>query len=254
MKLEFFKYQATGNDFIMINNLDGRYDHFEVKRIPGMCDRKFGIGADGVIILKSYESSRFYVDYYNADGSQSFCGNGARCSVAFARHMGLIKNEVHFNAIDGLHFASFQGDNVRLEMSVNESVVSEGSDFKLYTGSPHYCRFVEDPLDIVEFGKKIRYSKKYKSDGINVNTIQRKGEGIEVQTYERGVEDETLSCGTGVTACALISMQELGLNSPVNVSTKGGDLKVEAELDNGKFSNVYLIGPAQFVFSGTIDV
>lgn len=254
MKLEFYKYQATGNDFIMLNNMDGRYDDLNPGSIPLLCDRKFGIGADGLIMLKSDEESSFYVDYYNADGTQSFCGNGARCSVAFAKHMGLIRDQVRFNAIDGIHFAEFINGNVRLEMTVNDKVQEVGDDFTLYTGSPHYCRFVDTPMDIVEFGRSVRYSDMFSREGINVNSVMVGSKGIEVQTYERGVEDETLSCGTGVTASALIAMKERGLKSPVHVLTKGGELIVEANLEEEGFKEVYLTGPAKFVFSGTIDV
>lgn len=254
MELEFYKYQATGNDFIMINNMDGTYDNFSVESVPSLCDRKYGIGADGLIILKKDESSHFYVDYYNADGSQSFCGNGARCSVSFARQIGLIKDQASFNAIDGLHFAEFLGDNVKLEMSVSDKVQEDGEDYTLNTGSPHFCRFDQNEPDIVELGKEIRYSDKYRAEGINVNTIRIDDKGLSVQTYERGVEDETLSCGTGVTACALIAMDKKGVASPVRVHTKGGTLYVEAKMDENGFSEVYLIGPAKFVFSGSIDV
>lgn len=254
MKLEFYKYQGTGNDFIMVNNLSGDYDGLDKSAIPFLCDRKFGVGADGLILLNKDEGSSFYVDYYNSDGTQSFCGNGARCSVAFARHMGIIRDKVTFNAIDGLHYAEFQGANVKLAMSVKEGVQLDGDDFTLETGSPHYCSFVNEPVDIVSFGKEVRYSQKYNAEGINVNVIELIPEGIQVQTYERGVEDETLSCGTGVTACALIAMKEKGLSSPVKVITKGGELSVEADIVGDKFHNVFLIGPAKFVFSGSIDV
>ncbi len=254
MKLEFYKYQATGNDFIMINNMDGRYDSFSVKYIPMLCDRKFGVGADGLIILKKDRDSSFYVDYYNADGTQSFCGNGARCSVAFARQIGLIHDQATFGAIDGMHFAEFLGDDVKLEMSVTDKIGVEGEDFVLNTGSPHYCRFDQTQPDIIALGREIRYSEKYTEEGINVNTIRIDNKGLSVQTYERGVENETLSCGTGVTACALIAIAKKGLESPVRVQTKGGTLYVEATVHEGGFNNVFLVGPAKFVFKGALDV
>ncbi|MFZ9029338.1 MAG: diaminopimelate epimerase [Crocinitomicaceae bacterium] len=254
MKLKFYKYQATGNDFIMINNMDGSYDGFNIERIPQLCDRKFGIGADGLIMLKNDTDSQFYVDYYNADGTQSFCGNGARCSVAFAKQIGLIKDQASFNAIDGLHFAEFLGGDVKLEMTVNEKVQEEGEDFTLNTGSPHYCRFDQNEPDIVELGKSIRYADKYALEGINVNSVRIDSNGLSVQTYERGVEDETLSCGTGVTACALVAMNKKGIKSPVRVETKGGTLYVEAIIEDEGFKDVFLIGPANFVYSGSIDV
>lgn len=254
MKLEFYKYQATGNDFIMINNMDGGYDAFNTESIPQLCDRKFGIGADGLIILKKDKDSQFYVDYYNADGTQSFCGNGARCSVAFAKQIGLIEEQASFNAIDGFHFAEFLGDDVKLEMTVTEKVQEEGEDFTLNTGSPHYCRFDQNESNIVELGKSIRYSDKYAAEGINVNSVRIDSKGLSVHTYERGVENETLSCGTGVTACALIAMDKKGIASPTRVQTKGGVLYVEAKVEDGGFENVFLIGPANFVYSGSIDV
>ena len=254
MKLEFSKYQATGNDFIMINNIDGNYDGFNIESIPILCDRKFGIGADGLILIREDKNADFYVDYYNADGTQSFCGNGARCSVAFAKQNGIIKNKTKFNAIDGLHSAGFIDENIKIEMVVSDLIQKCGEDYILNTGSPHYCRFDQDEVDIVSVGRKIRFSDKYKNEGINVNIIRMVDGGLSVQTYERGVEDETLSCGTGVTACALIAIEMEEFTSPVKVQTKGGTLYVEAMVENGIFSNVFLIGPAEFVYGGTVNV
>jgi diaminopimelate epimerase len=194
------------------------------------------------------------VEYYNADGTQSFCGNGARSSVAFAKHIGIITDQANFKAIDGLHFAEFLGADVKLEMSVKEKIQEEGEDYSLNTGSPHYCRFDQNEPDIVALGQEIRFSDKYTLEGVNVNTVRIDSKGISVQTYERGVEGETLSCGTGVTACALIAMDKKGLDSPVRVQTKGGILYVEGRVEDDIFKNVFLIGPAKLVFSGSIDV
>lgn len=255
MKIEFYKYQGTGNDFVMLNNMDGRYDGLSIDAIRLICDRKMGVGADGLISINKDDVSDFYVDYYNSDGSQSFCGNGGRCSVAFARHMGIIRNKTSFNAIDGIHQAEFMDGEVKLEMCDVNEVTDKGGDFVLNTGSPHYIRIAEgDEPGIVEFGKQIRYSPEFKEEGINVNIVSLQDGGIKVETYERGVEDETLSCGTGVTAAALIAMKFKEYGSPVSIKTKGGDLKVYAESGVEGFKNIWLQGPAKFVFTGMIDV
>lgn len=254
-QIAFVKYQGTGNDFVMLDNLSGKYDNLSISDIQYICDRKFGVGADGLIKLNKKDGVDFYVDYYNSDGSQSFCGNGARCAVAFAKELGVIDQNTVFDAIDGVHAASIDGTGlVSLKMSDVRSVSEEQSVFVIDTGSPHYIDFSNDE-DIVEFGKRIRYSDRFRENGINVNQVREENKNtIRVLTYERGVEDETLSCGTGVTACALAQMKRIGLEAGrIEVSTKGGDLAVEAKMDGNGFNEVYLIGPAERVFSGTIE-
>lgn len=257
MKIEFVKYQGTGNDFVMLDNMDGRYDDLSLDQIRYLCDRKLGIGADGLIKISCDEKLDFNVEYYNSDGSQSFCGNGARCSVAFAKELGIVQTDTVFNAIDGIHNASIGVDGrVKLEMLPVTEVDTVDGDFVMDTGSPHYVRFstAQEVPNIIDFGMEIRYSETYRDEGINVNTVVELGpDTIHVATYERGVEDETLSCGTGVTACALAYMIDHDTEE-VSVTTKGGKLAVKASKMNGGFDNIWLIGPAKRVFDGIISV
>lgn len=259
MEIEFVKYQGTGNDFIMIDNHNGSYNDLSISQIEFLCNRKIGVGADGLIKLSKKEGVDFVVEYFNADGTQSFCGNGARCSVAFAKELGWIKINTRFLAIDGYHNASIIDGIVRLEMLPVKSFEKKGEDFFLDTGSPHYIHFDHnEELDILSYGKEIRFSEEYKKVGVNVNLVNSIDDTtIQVKTYERGVEDETLSCGTGVTACALVFMlnSDLQLNK-VNINTKGGVLSVESDsfLEKIGFTNIWLSGPANKVFDGRIDV
>lgn len=260
MKVSFSKYQGTGNDFVMLDNLSGEYDSLTLDQIRFLCDRKLGIGADGLIKISKDEHLDFNVEYFNLDGSQSFCGNGARCSVAFAKVLEQLDETTKFNAIDGEHEAKLTVDGrVHLEMLPVNSIEfeSEREVFIMDTGSPHYVKFVDaaNVPDIVEFGKQIRYSDRFKEEGINVNTVVELGPNtIHVATYERGVEDETLSCGTGVTACALAYMMKNNVEGEVSVSTKGGKLSVKATKSGVGFDNIWLIGPAKKVFDGSIEI
>ncbi len=257
MKINFVKYQGTGNDFVMLDNMSGEYDSLSIDQIQFLCDRKLGIGADGLIKISKDANADFYVDYYNADGSQSFCGNGARCSTAFAKEIGLINSVTSFNAIDGIHRAEISKGTVRLEMLDVANIDRVNDDFFLETGSPHFVHLrTEKDSDIVTYGRLIRYSEKFEKEGVNVNyLIEKSNNSILVETYERGVEDETLSCGTGVTACGLIQMSNnTGVNR-VEVETKGGHLSVEAQADgNGGFKDIWLSGPATSVFNGAIEI
>lgn len=257
MELNFSKYQGTGNDFVMLNNMNGQYNELTIDQIQFLCDRKRGIGADGLIKISKDPDFDFLVEYFNADGSQSFCGNGARCSVTFAKSLGLIDQQTEFNAIDGVHRASVKNEMVRLEMLPVDSILKLESAYWLNTGSPHYVRILQqnESVDIVDYGKSVRYSETYKENGVNVNLIREIDQSsIHVETYERGVEDETLSCGTGVTACALVWMKLNENINAVSISTKGGDLSVEAVKTGEGYSNIWLSGPAKFVFDGRIDV
>jgi diaminopimelate epimerase len=258
MTLKFSKYQGTGNDFIMIDERHLNGFALGIKHIQALCNRRFGIGADGLIMIKFDEQSDFYVDYYNADGSQSFCGNGARCSVKFAQEIGLIENICVFNAIDGLHEAEIMANGaVKLRMSAVENIQAlENHCFVLDTGSPHYVQFVThlEDLDIVHFGREIRYSPSYTASGINVNAAQISGDCIEVRTYERGVEDETFSCGTGVTAVALAAAQHDTKNQGTStIKTKGGMLQVHWAKNKQGFDSIFLEGPAEKVYDGQIE-
>ncbi|XOV68194.1 MAG: diaminopimelate epimerase [Fluviicola sp.] len=258
MYITFTKYQGTGNDFIMLDNLSGRYDELTLDQVRYLCDRKLGVGADGLIKISKHDTLDFNVEYYNSDGSQSFCGNGARCSVAFAKSLGLLEDTTKFNAIDGAHESRMTVDGrVHLEMRPVNNIEQESGVYIMNTGSPHYVKFVEanNAPDIVAFGREIRYSERFKDNGINVNTLLELGPNtIHVATYERGVEDETLSCGTGVTACALAYMEQNQRDGEVSVSTKGGKLSVKAQKTEGGYDNIWLIGPAKKVFDGSIEI
>jgi diaminopimelate epimerase len=261
MKLHFWKYQGTGNDFIL---LDGRNDVSAVKGnqpvIASLCDRKFGIGADGLIILEADPISDFRMVYYNADGADSsMCGNGGRCSIAFARFLGFSENSTVFNAVDGKHEGRIFADRqIELGMMDVQSIERLGENiFSLDTGSPHYVYFAEnnEDLDIITFGKSIRYNEEYKEKGININVVKERNGGIYVETYERGVEDETLSCGTGVTACAIAySVWKPGIQTPISIFTKGGNLTVSFEKRGDTFEKVTLSGPVKQVFEGDIEI
>lgn len=260
MRIKFSKYQGTGNDFIMIHENDLHGKSLGLAEIRLLCDRHFGIGADGLIIIQTKPDVDFYVDYYNADGTQSFCGNGARCSVQFAKDLGLINSSTQFKAIDGLHEAEILSDGlVKLKMSPVQNIeVLNTNTFVLDTGSPHYVEFIEkiENQDIIEYGRKIRNAPEYKMLGINVNLAEKKDQAIHMMTYERGVENETLSCGTGVTAVALAdALQNENLQKGVNrIQTKGGTLSVEWVKSAEGFSEIYLIGPAKKVFEGEINI
>ncbi len=260
MIVHFSKYQGTGNDFVMLDNLSGKYDDLSIEVIRFLCDRRFGIGADGLIKINSHETADFEMDYYNSDGSKSFCGNGARCSVVYAETLGLDVSITTFSAIDGLHQASKIGEVVSLQMKDVSEISSRGKDFVIQTGSPHYVRFTNDIdlVDIADFGKEIRFSPEFNAEGINVNLVQvTSDKKLIVNTYERGVEDETLSCGTGVTACALAYgfQNNLPGNQSIEVKVKGGELIVSfLQKNQGEFIDIQLIGPAKFVFSGEVNV
>jgi diaminopimelate epimerase len=257
MQLLFYKYQGTGNDFVMIDNRQKQFDRKNLNLVKSLCHRKYGIGADGLILIEEHPTADFEMVYYNSDGSQSLCGNGSRCAVHFARHLGIIEDNAQFIAIDGLHEAYMIKDQVFLRMHNVNEVDRFEEDMFIHTGSPHYVRFVKEltKVDVVEEGRKIRHSDLYKKEGTNVNFVEPTEEGkVYVRTYERGVEDETLSCGTGVTAVAL-ACSYLGYQSPVKLITPGGQLQV-AFKTNGedKFCDIYLSGPATPVFEGSILV
>jgi len=259
MQILFSKYQGTGNDFVII---DGMKEKVKLTndQVAELCDRKFGIGADGLMILAPSESSDFKMIYYNSDGNQStMCGNGGRCICKFANEKGYIGNSTTFEAIDGLHRANILDSGiVELEMiNVNE-VECTNPVYILNTGSPHYIKFNENgETDIVEFGKEVRYNERFKQDGINVNLVRNEQEGISIKTYERGVEDETLSCGTGVTAAAIAAAinSDLYGDQTINVKAVGGNLYVKFSR-NGKtaFDNIWLCGPAEKVFEGQTNL
>lgn len=252
MELTFYKYQGTGNDFVMIDNRLRTFDFPDQQTVARLCHRRTGIGADGLILLQNHPHFDFEMVYYNADGRLgSMCGNGARCTVQFARFLGVIGDEASFLAADGAHEAYVRGELVHLRMGDVQTIENCGGDYYLNTGSPHYVRFVEavESYPVVEQGAAIRYNSRFNAEGTNVNFAQLLPEALFVRTYERGVEDETLSCGTGVTASALVAHLR-GATSPVNIRTLGGDLQVSFRCQGNIFSEIYLIGPAVQVFKG----
>ena len=259
MKIKFFKYQATGNDFVIVDNRPGSI-HLTIDQIRRICDRKFGVGADGLMLIENDASSDFNLVYYNSDGSQSLCGNGSRAAVMFASFIGMVNGQSSFNAYDGVHDAEILGDGrVRLRMKDVDKIKRIGEDFFIDTGSPHYIHVVGslESFPVVERGRAIRYSPDFQPRGTNVNFIALQNDNtISVRTYERGVENETLSCGTGVTAAALAA-SFLGYTSPVKINTPGGDLSVAFEKATGQggaFTDIFLIGPAKMVFEGELEL
>lgn len=260
MQIEFYKYQGTGNDFVILENREHRYDGLTPKQVRHICDRRFGIGADGLMLLNKHAELDFEMKYFNADGNESsMCGNGGRCLVKFAHNQGMHKSTYQFMAIDGKHEADIDQRNiVRLKMKDVSKVEYHSGHAILNTGSPHFVKFANDveDIDVAETGHEIRYSKAFAAEGINVNFVEAIDEdSIFVRTYERGVEDETLSCGTGVTASALMNAHnEKGFNR-VEVKTPGGHLSVEFnKIDDEHFDNIWLCGPAEFVYKGAIEI
>lgn len=253
--MKFYKYQGTGNDFVMINGYHETIN-ISILEIQKICDRKFGIGADGLIILKKHESLDFEMDYYNADGSQSFCGNGSRCAQAFAKDLGIIQNESKFLAIDGEHQGKCLGENFGTLMGNVSEIQEIGADFFVQTGSPHYIKYVDKVslINVKQAGSAIRYSESYKEEGTNVNFVSLDNDCLSVRTYERGVEDETLSCGTGVTAVAISYLFKTNSEQKqVNIKVLGGSIEVKLDrVGNMAFENIWLIGPAVKVFEGNI--
>lgn len=263
--LSFYKYQGAGNDFVMIDNRAGQLPDWDeaqrVAQIARWCDRHFGIGADGLILLEEADGFDFGMRYYNADGRESsMCGNGGRCIVAFARQLGIIGQACRFVAIDGPHEARIQANGwVELQMQDVATVQQlHNGAFTLNTGSPHYIAFVPDAaaVDVAQAGSGIRYSADYREEGINVNFVsQLEAGGLQVATYERGVEAETLACGTGVTAAALAHALRTGQQGScvTPIQAKGGALEIRFEaLPGGAFEQIWLCGPAEWVFQGSM--
>jgi len=258
--LSFYKYQGTGNDFVMIDNRTLFFPKSNTELIAQLCDRRFGIGADGLILIEQDDTTDFKMVYYNADGNEStMCGNGGRCLVAFAKHLGVIQESGTFIAVDGLHYATIDNDNiVALQMKGVDAIQVKEKGFFLNTGSPHHVEFVSDlkNFDVYEEGKKIRWDSVYQPGGTNVNFVMPLTEdSFAIRTFERGVEDETLSCGTGATAVA-IAMNYSGKTSSneIKIHVEGGELKVQFQTDGTNYTDVFLIGPAQKVFEGSIVV
>lgn len=258
MILTFYKYQGTGNDFVIIDNRSLIFDKTNCKNIAKLCDRRFGIGADGLILLENHDTTDFKMVYFNADGNQSsMCGNGGRCIVAFAKFLGIIKHKTTFMAVDGLHNAEIENGIIKLQMQ-NVATIETYDNYQfLDTGSPHHVALVSDleNLDVKTKGAAIRYGKPYNNAGTNVNFVKQiEANTFAVRTYERGVEDETLSCGTGVTAVALaMHKSEKTASNSIVLKVEGGQLEVSFNAKpDGSYNNIWLIGPATQVFKGEI--
>jgi diaminopimelate epimerase len=258
MTINFSKYQGTGNDFVIIDNRSGNIN-LSPQQIAFLCDRRFGVGSDGLMLLGSATGYDFSMTYFNADGTEgSMCGNGGRCLVQFAHDNGNIKENYLFIAIDGPHEATIHSNGwVHLKMSDVTSVEKGDNFYVTNTGSPHYVKFVSsiETQEVFNEGKAIRYSDRFTKEGINVNFFEKQDEHLFVRTYERGVENETYSCGTGVKAAALISrLLEKGSHD-VPIKTKGGSLAVNFNNEGaGYFTNVWLKGPGTFVYKASIDL
>ncbi len=262
MKLHFYKFHGNGNDFIIIDNRNSKIE-LTTSQINKLCNRRFGIGADGLMLLESSEKFDFSMVYYNSDGNlSSMCGNGGRCIAAFANMLGLVDSKMKFEAYDGVHEAVIESETLEfVEWDVSLQLadvmnIEVGDEYCfLDTGSPHYVEFVDDvsKIDVVNEGRLIRESDQFKPHGTNVNFVEKSNDSIIVRTYERGVEEETLSCGTGVTAAAIAASLQTGQKS-VLVHTKGGDFNINFDFENTKFTNVWLRGPARLVFEGDINI
>lgn len=261
MNIHFYKYQGAGNDFILVDNRQLQLDHHNPGMIARLCDRRFGIGGDGIMFLQNIEGYDFEMVYYNADGApSSMCGNGGRCIVAFAKFLGVIDTETEFLAVDGPHHAkiSASGDWVSLQMIDVDTVTRDADAWVLNTGSPHYVTLAEDIAnkDVYAEGYAIRNNDTYHKEGINVNFVEPQGEGYFVRTFERGVEDETYACGTGVTAVALAMAQNEGKTGTISTPVKvlGGDMNIRFDYDGQAFKNIFLEGPAVRVFEGEVGI
>lgn len=261
MLLRFHKYQGTGNDFILADNRKNEYSSITEGQIKNLCDRRFGIGADGLMLLNERSGYDFEMKYYNADGKEgSMCGNGGRCMIKFVYHLGIHREMYKFLAVDGMHEAEIDTNGiVSLRMKDVRVIRKFHNDYILDTGSPHYIKLVTHvmDMDVYKKGYEIRHSKEFEDEGINVNFVEQTDEPdkIIVRTFERGVEDETLSCGTGVTAAALVCYHnENGFNE-VEVKTLGGPISVEFDrIDDNRYENIWLCGPAEKVFEGSVEI
>lgn len=258
MIIPFFKYNGTGNDFIMIDNRELHFDASNQTLIESLCQRHFGIGADGLILLEHHPDYDFKMVYFNSDGNESsMCGNGGRCIIQFAHDLKIIQEKTSFIAIDGPHDGIVLKDRISLQMQNVTSITQTEKYTELNTGSPHYVEFMNEIPDdeFVPIARKIRQNPPFDLEGINVNFAKTIKDSIIMRTYERGVENETLACGTGATAVA-IAAHKKGLisNTSIPVEVKGGHLTIDFESNNNQYSNIWLTGPATFVFEGKIEI
>lgn len=256
MTVEFYKYHGTGNDFVLIDNRSLFFDKNNTELISKICSRHFGVGADGLILLENDNLYDFKMIYFNSDGKQtSMCGNGGRCIISFAKKLNIIDDKANFMAIDGIHEGIINNNLIKIKMNTVSEIQNINTGFLLDTGSPHFVKFCDsiDNINVFEFGRELRNNKEISEDGVNVNfTEVIDNSSIKVRTYERGVENETLSCGTGVIASAL-SAYKKGLvdTNRININTLGGELFVSFEFNN-IYKNIWLEGPAIEVYKGQI--
>lgn len=257
MQLTFHKYNGTGNDFIMIDNRESHIS-LTTKQIAFLCDRNFGIGADGLILLENHPEYDFKMVYFNSDGNEStMCGNGGRCIVQFAYDLGLIKSTTTFVAIDGPHQAKVLPNQVSLQMINVSEIEKTNTHTVMDTGSPHYVAFMNSlPGDtFIEEARNIRNSAPFKSEGINVNFASIQNKHITMRTFERGVENETLACGTGATAVAIAAhANQLTPQTHLHLTVMGGELEVAFTPTENGYNNIWLTGPATSVFTGNITL
>jgi len=260
MKILFSKFHGAGNDFVIIDNRDSNIQ-LSANQIQWLCNRNLGIGADGLILMELSGNGSLFMRYHNTDGNEaSMCGNGGRCAGAWAVTEGITKTSLTFDASDGKHEAEIEYlhnglYNVKLTMHDVTDFRELKDGFFADTGSPHVVKFVGEPdaVNVLKEGKSIRYDQQFQPGGVNVNFAAIEGDRIRVRSYERGVEAETLSCGTGVTATAIAAMLKTGSDrSEWTMITRGGTLKVYATFNDSCFEDVVLEGPAQFVFKGEI--
>ena len=261
MKIHFSKYHGTGNDFIIIDNREILWNP-TMNEVSFLCDRHFGIGADGLMLLSEKKGFDFAMNYFNSDGNEStMCGNGSRCMAAFAKSLGLVGCMAHFYAADGSHEAEIFDNPATCiyRIKMNNSLVGKIYDDGLFinTGSPHFVKFIDDAenADVFNAGRQLRHDPRFSPEGTNVDFVEFISDKLFVRSYERGVEDETLSCGTGVVASALAT----AFRNPSNpgfyhIKTLGGSLKVSFIKNGTLFTEIWLEGPVKFVYKGEINV
>jgi diaminopimelate epimerase len=259
MTVNFWKYQGAGNDFVILDNREGQFSSLSILQRRFICHRHFCIGGDGLMLLQNHPEADFEMKYYNSNGKEgSLCGNGGRCIVAFAKKMGLIGTETRFMAVDGIHEAKLVTDSwVELRMNDVTQVERQYDFAVLDTGSPHYVKYTDelDEMDVVQVGRSIRNSERFRKKGINVNFVQYGDDALHIRTYERGVEDETLACGTGITAAAIVAAGNQNKAYQIPIKANGGQLEVRFDKkDDQHFENIWLCGPAVHAFEGTVRI
>jgi len=258
MKILFNKYEGTGNDFIIIDNREGLIRHDDSRLIAFLCDRRFGIGADGLILAEEHGGYDFEMVFFNNDGlPATMCGNGARCISDFVMKTITGRKELTFLAADGPHIAMPAGDLITVTINDVTGIKTTPHGVFLNTGVPHLVCFTEeaDSKDIIAFARPLRYDPYFGEEGTNVNLAEVVPDGLKVRTYERGVEGETWSCGTGVTASAIAAAATGRIKRPdIDIIVKGGRLNVKFELTPDGAKDILLTGPATFVFSGEKEI